>query len=121
MRFLAVEDEARGEGTPELAQVLQSALATLIAGHFERAFAGHSNFEGAVPRRWATRDDGESRARSAERGAGTGDGIMGREEILSRIVRSPRLPTPPAIALQVLNLVNQPTCDLRELAISGRA
>jgi signal transduction histidine kinase len=41
---------------------------------------------------------------------------MGREEILSQIVRSPRLPTPPAIALQVLNLVNQPTCDLRELA-----
>ena len=41
---------------------------------------------------------------------------MGREEILARIVRSPRLPTPPAIALQVLNLVNQPTCDLRELA-----
>jgi signal transduction histidine kinase/CheY-like chemotaxis protein len=41
---------------------------------------------------------------------------MGREQILSQIVRSPRLPSPPAIALQVLNLVNQPTCDLRELA-----
>ena len=41
---------------------------------------------------------------------------MGREQILSQIVRSPRLPTPPAIALQVLNLVNQPACDLRELA-----
>jgi hypothetical protein len=45
MRFLAVEDESRGERTPELAQVLQSALPDAIAVYFEDAVADESNLD----------------------------------------------------------------------------
>ncbi len=43
MRFLAVEDESCRERTPELAQILQRTLATLIAAHLERSLARDSN------------------------------------------------------------------------------
>src|SRR5580704_2484690 len=43
--FVAVEDESRREGTPELAQVLHSAPAAFVAPHFERAPAGDPNLD----------------------------------------------------------------------------
>src|SRR5437763_1498609 len=35
--------------------------------------------------------------------------------ILARITDNPRLPTPPAVALQALQLANRPNCTLKEL------
>jgi hypothetical protein len=45
MRFLAVKNEARRKGTPELAQVLHGALPTLIAAHVEGSLASDLNLD----------------------------------------------------------------------------
>jgi hypothetical protein len=43
MRFLAIKDEARREGTPDLAQVLHGSLPALIAADIEGSFARDPN------------------------------------------------------------------------------
>jgi hypothetical protein len=48
IRFLAVEDESGRKRAPQLAEVVQSALTTVIAGDFEDATARDSNLD-AVP------------------------------------------------------------------------
>jgi hypothetical protein len=45
MCFFAVENESGREGTPELAQSLQSAPATLIAAYFEGFLASDPNLD----------------------------------------------------------------------------
>ncbi len=40
---------------------------------------------------------------------------MGPAAILEKIAANPHLPTPPAIALQAMQLANQPTCTIRDL------
>jgi hypothetical protein len=62
MRFLAVEDEAGREGTPELAQVLHSAPATLIATDFERTFAGDPDLDVVAFFQFKCLDDGGGQA-----------------------------------------------------------
>ncbi len=39
-----------------------------------------------------------------------------REQILTWIRSSPELPTPPAIALQIIDKASEPDCELNELA-----
>src|SRR5262249_10562162 len=38
------------------------------------------------------------------------------ENVLSRIARDPRLPTPPAVALRILEMASRPDCSLSDIA-----
>ena len=38
------------------------------------------------------------------------------QPVLARIVDDPHLPTPPAVALKVLDKASKPDCDVREIS-----